>query len=258
MTGSVPVASGGMATVVPSDAVAVLVNVTVVLPDSAGHLTLRPGGSTGDPTTSTVNFSSAGSVEPNAATVDLGPGGTVQVYLYTAVPAGTADVLVDIVGYTVGHHHDDRYLTQTETQNLVSDAIASQSVVVPFDVGADVGETVTIASSGPLSLELECTNPIGDVNQSSLLGRVDEGIAVMLPGHSGTNFWLEPTTSASDRVVTFVSTNVPWFEGLDAPGALLTHDGHYLAIGTETLVGVNWWTTDCRAVGAVTRIVPVG
>jgi len=73
VTGDVPVAAGGTATVVPADAVAVSLNVTVVFPDSDGFLSLRPSGATGMPTTSTVNFTT-GSIEPNAATVDLGPG----------------------------------------------------------------------------------------------------------------------------------------------------------------------------------------
>ena len=56
VTGSVPVASGGNKTVVPADAIGVLVNVTVVTPTHEGFLSLRPSGAPGEPTTSTVNF----------------------------------------------------------------------------------------------------------------------------------------------------------------------------------------------------------
>jgi len=43
----------------------------------------------------------------------------MQVYVKTASPAGTADVLVDVVGYTVGHTHDDRYYTDSEVDTLI-------------------------------------------------------------------------------------------------------------------------------------------
>lgn len=104
VTGPVPVASGGTATVVPADAVAVLVNVTVVSPTHDGFLSLRPRGASGVPTTSTVNFT-PGSIEPNAATVDL-DGGRIQVWVETSSDAGTADVLIDVVGYTIDHTHE--------------------------------------------------------------------------------------------------------------------------------------------------------
>ena len=104
VTGPVPVASGGTATVVPASAAAVLVNVTVVSPTHDGFLSLRPRGATGVPTTSTVNFT-PGSIEPNAATVDL-DNGRIQVWVETSSDAGTADVLIDVVGYTIDHTHE--------------------------------------------------------------------------------------------------------------------------------------------------------
>lgn len=138
VTGTVPVAAAlgtEAATVVPSDAIGVLVNVTVVNPDSAGFLSLRPFGATGFPTTSTVNFTTVGAIEPNAATVDLGPGGKVEVWLSTADSGGSADVLVDVLGYTVDHTHDDRYYTQAEVDGLVPAAR-------PFAVSARGADTV--------------------------------------------------------------------------------------------------------------------
>ena len=119
ITGSVPVASGGSKVVVPDDAIGVLVNVTVVTPSNDGVLSLRPSGATGEPTTSTVNFT-PGSIEPNAATVDLNDG-KIQIWVETSSDAGSADVLIDIVGYTIGHTHDDRYYTETEVDSALAD-----------------------------------------------------------------------------------------------------------------------------------------
>lgn len=112
VTGPVEVASGGQQTVVPADAVAVIVNVTVIRPNRPGFLSLRPGGAVGSPTTSTVNFL-ADSIEPNSATVDLNDG-KIQIWLAPIADAGTADVAIDVVGYTIDHDHDDRYYTQAE------------------------------------------------------------------------------------------------------------------------------------------------
>lgn len=135
VTGSVPVASGGSAVVVPADAVAVLVNVTVVTPDSDGFLSLRPAGATGIPRTSTVNFT-AGSVTPNSATVDLAAGGLVQVYVKTASATGTAHVLIDVVGYTVDHTFDDRYYTEAETDAALGAKANSADVYTKTEVDA--------------------------------------------------------------------------------------------------------------------------
>ena len=122
VTGAVDVATDtGTAeeTVVPDGATAVLVNVTVVFPTDQGFLTLRAGGATGAPSTSTVNFQ-AGSVEPNAATVDLSADGKVQVWVFMPDAAAKADVLIDVVGYTVDHNHDDRYYTKADVDALLA------------------------------------------------------------------------------------------------------------------------------------------
>ncbi|MEZ5144414.1 MAG: hypothetical protein R2726_18160 [Acidimicrobiales bacterium] len=77
----------------PSDASAVVVNLTAVLGTAASHLTAWPTGAT-MPGTSNVNFD-AGTVVPNLAIVKVGAGGTIQVHNN----AGAAHVLVDVYGY---------------------------------------------------------------------------------------------------------------------------------------------------------------
>lgn len=122
ITGPVTVATvdgTAIETVVPADAIGVLVNVTVVRPSAGGFLSLRPAGATGTPTTSNVNFA-AGVVVPNSAVVDLGPGGEIQVWVSFATGAGSAEVLLDVVGYTIGHDHDDRYYTEAEVDTKIA------------------------------------------------------------------------------------------------------------------------------------------
>lgn len=139
VTGSVDVATptGSVKeTVVPTGATGVLVNVTVVTPTDGGFLTLRPAGATGKPTTSTVNFTT-GSIEPNAATVDLSADGKIQVWVFLNTASAKADVIIDVVGYTTDHNHDDRYYTEDETNTKLA-AKADASALASKANTADV------------------------------------------------------------------------------------------------------------------------
>jgi FtsP/CotA-like multicopper oxidase with cupredoxin domain len=80
---------------VPFSAKAVALNVTVVLPTTAGYLTLYPAGAS-LPLASTVNFRS-GIVRANNALVSLGTAG--QLSVFCGMPAGSTDFIVDVVGY---------------------------------------------------------------------------------------------------------------------------------------------------------------
>ena len=80
---------------VPLSAEAAVLTITAVVPPGghAGFLSVFPAG-TSVPTTSSLNYSGAGSV-PNLATVALGSSGDVSVYA-SAYPV---DVVVDVEGY---------------------------------------------------------------------------------------------------------------------------------------------------------------
>ena len=84
---------GGLAGV-PADAVAVTLNVTVVNPTAASFLQLWPSGSAQPTFGSSLNFN-AGQIVPNAATVKLGPDGSVRILN----AGGSVDVVVDVTGY---------------------------------------------------------------------------------------------------------------------------------------------------------------
>ena len=163
VTGAVDVATDtGTAeeTVVPDGATAVLVNVTVVFPTDQGFLTLRAGGAAGAPSTSTVNFQ-AGSVEPNAATVDLSADGNVQVWVFMPDAAATADVLIDVVGYTIDHNHDDRYYTEDEVDAAVAAAVAAKANSADVYTKAEVDATnlwAVVSSTGTLTRGANATS----------------------------------------------------------------------------------------------------
>jgi hypothetical protein len=77
---------------VPSDATAVVLNVTVVNPAASGYMTVFPAGVT-MPTASNVNFA-AGATVPNLVEVGTGAGGAVSFFSSAAT-----DLVVDVEGY---------------------------------------------------------------------------------------------------------------------------------------------------------------
>ncbi len=79
---------------VPANANAVVLNVTVTQPSRAGVLAVQPGGSTGEPTTSFLNFV-AGQDVSNFVTVKLGANGKLRFYNFI----GSTHVTADLVGW---------------------------------------------------------------------------------------------------------------------------------------------------------------
>lgn len=77
---------------VPSDAEAVMINLTSIRPDSAGFLTVFPCGEP-RPTASNVNYQ-PGQITPNAALARIGVDGKICVYTQA-----TTDLIVDVTAY---------------------------------------------------------------------------------------------------------------------------------------------------------------
>ncbi|MGZ4718530.1 MAG: S8 family serine peptidase, partial [Acidimicrobiales bacterium] len=91
--------TGSSTGVVPPDATAVVLNVTVTDTTTAGFLTVFPADVTTVPTASNLNWS-PGKTIPNLVTVKLGTGaaGTLgRIKIFNA--AGNANVIADVVGY---------------------------------------------------------------------------------------------------------------------------------------------------------------
>jgi hypothetical protein len=84
---------------IPETAKALAVNVTVVQPTAAGHLTLYRGEMTTPPAASTLNFG-PGQVRANNAILRLAASaeGTLRILPFVT-GGGTVHVLVDVVGY---------------------------------------------------------------------------------------------------------------------------------------------------------------
>ena len=98
---------------IPADAVGVVMNIAAVVPTANSFFTLFPADAP-RPLTANLNFVGGQAPVSNAVTVRLSTSGSVpgQVSIFNL--AGTTHFTADIVGYFVGHNHDDRYYTKTE------------------------------------------------------------------------------------------------------------------------------------------------
>ena len=220
LTGNVAVAPSGTKTVVPADATGVIVNVTIVNPSAPGFLSLRPTGATGAPATSTVNFSAAGAIVPNSATVALGTGGSIQIWVEIAGSVGSADVLIDIVGYTVDHNHDDRYYTEAEVDAAV--AAASAVAFVSNDVGATLSTTPAVLLTLPVTAPAD-----GTLIVDGMVNIVDSASS------ASVNCWigLDSTATTRAHAVQVLAANVG--EWNDTRGFPVTAGDHTLTLSCE-------------------------
>lgn len=108
VTGAIPTVGAdgttiAKATVVPDGATAIVANVTIVSPTTPGFVSVRPGTAAGAPTTSSLNATSPGVVQPNSVTVELptagATAGNVQLWFQGTSANANTHLLVDIVGY---------------------------------------------------------------------------------------------------------------------------------------------------------------
>ncbi len=101
---------------IPSDAVAVSLNVVIIDPTASSYLTVFPSDAP-RPLSSSLNWVARQAPTPNAVTVDLSTDGSASFFNL----AGTVHVAADVVGYYADHRHDDRYFTKVQTEQLVAD-----------------------------------------------------------------------------------------------------------------------------------------
>ena len=150
--GSINLPSGSTQVVVPVDASAVALNITVTEGQKNGQygfVTAFPCTSATDtpPNASSLNFESKVDIA-NAMNVTTSANGSICLYVY-----GTADLIVDIAGYYTDHNHDDRYYTETEVDTALTNKADVTSLLAPIapslplaiDSAGDVGEFSSIA-----------------------------------------------------------------------------------------------------------------
>ena len=148
---------------VPTDAVAVALNVTAIAPQAPttgrSFFTVYPADAN-LPTTSNLNFLNGQAPVPNKVDVGLSPTGTIKIYNNE----GTAHAAVDIFGYYIDHTHDDRYYTRAQvdaaldaipnvtdvyTKTQVDEALATKANTTDVYTKAQVD-----AVTGPLATRI--------------------------------------------------------------------------------------------------------
>lgn len=127
-THTIPVLGTNGDCTIPADATSVALNVTALRSTSDSYLTVFPAGVT-RPTASNLNWVAGQAPTPNAVTADLPADGRLSFFNL----AGSVDVIADITGYYVDHHHDDRYYTKQQIDVALAekqDAPAGQGFVI--------------------------------------------------------------------------------------------------------------------------------
>jgi hypothetical protein len=150
--GTINLPSGSTQVVVPVDASAVALNITVTEGQKNGQygfVTAFPCTSDSDtpPNASSLNFESNVDIA-NAMNVTTSANGSICLYVY-----GTADLIVDIAGYYTDHNHDDRYYTETEVDTALTSKADVTSLLTPIvpslpatlDSNGQVGGETSIA-----------------------------------------------------------------------------------------------------------------
>ncbi len=130
---------------VPSNATAVVFNLTAISPSSSGFFTAFPTG-TFRPTASNINFV-RGDVIPNLVIVRVGVGGKVNIYNNS----GFANAAADVVGYFVGTTASatpSATVSSTSTASPTASVTATATTTPSASTSATVS-TTPAAYSGP-------------------------------------------------------------------------------------------------------------
>lgn len=128
---------------IPADAVGLSLNVTALRATGRTFLTFWPGGVR--PTASSLNPAPGQPPVPNAVITPLSDSGSFNVFNN----AGSVHVVIDVNGYFVDHHHDDRYDTSAEVDAKIADAAATPGAAGPKGDTGEPGPAGPQGDPGP-------------------------------------------------------------------------------------------------------------
>jgi hypothetical protein len=192
--------------VVPADAVAVLLNLTVVGPTWPGWVAAYPAG-VAAPTVSNVNFWT-GQTAANLALVKVGAGGVVNIRNGSA---GATDVIADVMGYITGSGTAGAFRAADQPVRILDTRIGNGRFG-PIPANQEVKLQVTgrggVPTSGVTAVILNVT--VTNCNSFGYISAYPSGIS--WPGTSNLNY--VPGTTAPNQVVVAVG----------ADGAVILHN----------------------------------
>ena len=142
---------------VPSDAVAVTGNVTIVGQTGLGYVSLAPSlAAATQPGTSTINFP-AGDIRANGITVPLGADGKLDAMYWTGSTSDTVNILFDVTGYFSNDVYGATYYTITpqrvlDTRSHSGAATFTSRTKQAFAVGETIGHLNAMAVTGNVTV----------------------------------------------------------------------------------------------------------
>ena len=159
-------------TPIPTNAVAVTGNLTVVGQTKGGYVVLAPaaGGST-----STINFP-VGDTRANAVTVALGSGGTLNA-VYKAKAGATTHLVFDVTGYFTQSGDGSRFHALDPVRVLDSRSNVGLNGVFH----ANTARTFTVADGTPIP-----TNAVAVTGNLTVVGQTKGGYVVLAPAAGGS------------------------------------------------------------------------
>jgi hypothetical protein len=164
--------STGQCTNIPAGATAAAMNVTAIQGSTRSFLTIYPADAD-LPNASNLNWNGGDPPTPNKVDVALSPGGAIKI----TNNAGTVHVAADLVGYYTDHHHDDRYYTKTQTDDVVQGIIDAQ----PWEIYISPNEMQRSGSTWPAVTFASGVDAIGMAYNDGEFGRAYYGFK--LPGN---------------------------------------------------------------------------
>jgi PKD domain len=190
------VAGYGGASGIPSDVVAVVLNLTVTNTHGSGFITAYDDGDPdGVPTVSNVNYV-AGQTVPNLAIVPVGEDGEVDL-TNGGTLAGNVDLIADVTGYFTqssasGYTPLSPYrLVDTRTGTGAAKGQVGQNDTIHVQVAGTDGGSLPASGITAVALNVTVTNPQG----SGFLTVYPDGLA--LPNASNVNYSQKQTIANS-------------------------------------------------------------
>src|SRR6056297_2767137 len=159
--------TGGLA--IPSDAVAVALNVTAVNATASSNIRLYPANLTSVPLLSNLNVTAGAPATPNKVDVKLSPDGRIRVYNFN----GSVNVILDVVGY----------YTSSTLQELSAGLAAANSKIAALEAGVaalDAAQPFTVVS--PAVSELEALPTLTEIVSVEVTAPVAGQVATIATG----------------------------------------------------------------------------
>ena len=150
--GVVSLPDGTTRQIIPTDATAVSINITVTngrKNGGYGYVTAFDCLTASDPVpnASAINFENRVDIA-NALNLATSSNGSICLYVF-----GTADLIVDVNGYYVDHNHDDRYYTEAETDQVIDNTLYFGTTGAFTNSYAKFSGTIDTSNGGKIAVD---------------------------------------------------------------------------------------------------------